>query len=69
MSPGVLTTVPRPLVMDFIEKAEEHEGSCIPYSEEEQRGQWNPREMVNPIFMSPTSVSTTHSDSIGDEAS
>ena len=58
----------QPIVFGFLEEVKEYGQPEISYSEQEQRSVRSSGDLANPIFMSPTSMSTSNSDSCGDEA-
>jgi len=64
-----MATCVQPIVFGFLEEVEEYDQPEIGYSEQEQCSVRSPGDLANPIFMSPTSMSTSNSDSCGDEAS
>lgn len=57
-----------PLVASFMEEKIEHDVPVRPYLDEEQVGVIDPHNIVNPLYMSPTTLSTAKGDSEGDEA-
>lgn len=58
----------QPIVFGFLEEVEEYDQPEMSYSEQEQRSVRSPGDLANPIFMSPTSMTTSNGDSCGDEA-
>jgi hypothetical protein len=56
-----------PFAAIFVEKKMEYPAFSRPYSEEQQRGIFDPRDLP-PALCSPTQLHTQGGDTIGDEA-
>ena len=63
-----MDTKRQPFAARFAERIVEHEVPSVPYSDDLQRSVRDPRDVTNPVMLSPTSLSTTHGDETGDES-
>lgn len=57
-----------PLAASFAEQRIDHKVPDRPYSEHDQRGIFDPNDLLNPLYMSPTHYGTSGGDTGQDEA-
>ena len=63
-----MTVTVEPIAAEFTEVCEEYPVHEVPYSDVEELGVWEEKDLVNPVYLSPTRVHTPNGDHIGDEA-